>query len=272
MEIDRKKPGRWYEGFFFGLAQDFWKAVVPEAVTRAEVQLVEETLRPPRGGTLLDVPCGFGRHALPLARKGYAVTGVDISQDTVNELRRTAAAERLPMRLLTGNILTLRLPRNFDGALCLGNSFGYFGGPDDARFIRRVASALKPAGRFLLNTATVAESLLPNYPEDETLTVDGISLRLRDRYDARESVLVTEYAFQRSGRQERRTSRHSVYTVAEVIRFCEAAGLRVLDLFGSTERDPYRLGAPQLYLLAEKDPTRRRPARPGSRSSGSRGG
>lgn len=248
----KKKTGRWYEGFFFGVAQDFWRAVVPETMTRAEVRLAEETLRLPRGGSVLDVPCGFGRHALPLARQGYRVTGVDISPDTLDELRRASAAEKLAVRCLPGNILTLRLPRNFDGALCLGNSFGYFGRPDDARFIRRVAAALKTGGRFLLNTAAVAESLLPNYPEDEVLTVDGITLRLRDSYDARESVLITEYAFERGGRRERRVSRHSVYTVAEVVSFCEAAGLRVLDLFGSASRAVYHLGSPQLYLVAEK--------------------
>ena len=252
MESKEKKARRWYEGFFFGVAQDFWKAVVPETLTRDEVRLAEETLRLPLRGAVLDVPCGFGRHALPLARKGYRVTGVDISRETIEELRKQAAVERLAVRCLPGNILTLRLPRAFDGALCLGNSFGYFGRADDARFVRRVASALKAGGRFLLNTAAVAESLLPNYPDDETLTVDGITLRLRDSYDARESVLVTEYTFQRGGRRERRVSRHSVYTVAEVVRFCEDAGMRVLDLFGSASQAPYRLGSPQLYLLAEK--------------------
>ena len=252
MESKEKKPGRWYEEFFSGVAQDFWKAVVPEALTRDEVRLAEETLKLPPGAAVLDVPCGFGRHALPLARKGYRVTGVDISRKTIDELRKRAAAERLPVRSLPGNILTLRLPRAFDGALCLGNSFGYFGRADDARFIRRIASALKPGGRFLLNTATVAESLLPNYPEDETLTVDGITLRLRDSYDARESVLVTEYTFLRSGRRDRRVSRHSVYTVAEVVRFLEDAGMRVLHLFGSASRAAYRLGSAQLYLVAEK--------------------
>ena len=247
-----KKTRSWYEGFFYGVAQDFWRAVVPEALTRAEVRLAVETLRLPPGGSVLDVPCGFGRHALPLARKGYRVTGVDISPETVDGLRREAAAAGLSVRCLRGNILTLRLPRNFDGALCLGNSFGYFGRPDDARFIGRVASALKPGGRFLLNTATVAESLLPNYPEDETLTVEGITLRLRDSYDARESVLVTAYDFEREGRRERRVSRHSVYTVAEVVRFCADAGLTVLHLFGSASRAVFELGSPQLYLVAEK--------------------
>lgn len=252
MEKKEKRPGRWYEEFFFGVAQDFWEAVVPEALTRAEVRLAEETLDLPRGAAVLDVPCGFGRHALPLARKGYRVTGVDISRETIDELRKRAAAERLPVRTIPGNVLTLRLPRSFDGALCLGNSFGYFGRADDARFIRRVASALKTGGRFLLNTATVAESLLPNYPEDETLTVDGITLRLRDSYDVRESVLVTEYAFLRGGRRERRVSRHSVYTVAEVVRFCEDAGLRVVHLYATASQAPYRLGSAQLYLVAEK--------------------
>src|SRR5262249_17730629 len=66
----------WYESFFSPLALEFWRAVVPPEVTEAEVAFVERALGLKGSGRLLDLPCGHGRHALALARRGYQVTGV----------------------------------------------------------------------------------------------------------------------------------------------------------------------------------------------------
>ena len=66
----------WFEDFFHGLAVDFWVAVAPAA--DADLPFLEKTFGAP-GGAILDVACGAGRHSIPLARRGYHVTGVDLS-------------------------------------------------------------------------------------------------------------------------------------------------------------------------------------------------
>src|SRR5471032_1719562 len=73
------KPGEWWTTFFSGLLVDMWLGAMPEATTLAESDFLESALQPPPGGKLLDVPCGGGRHAAALARRGFDVTGVDIS-------------------------------------------------------------------------------------------------------------------------------------------------------------------------------------------------
>src|SRR2546426_10944425 len=68
----------WYKNFFYGVALDLWrKAITPEQ-TRAEVDFLVKTLRPPEGARLLDVPCGGARHSLPLSAPGFRVGGVEL--------------------------------------------------------------------------------------------------------------------------------------------------------------------------------------------------
>ena len=86
-------PSNWYESFFAGLAVEFWRAAVPEEATAADVAFLWKHLGLSAGSRVLDVPCGAGRLTLPLAARGCALTGVDISEQFL-EAARAAAAER----------------------------------------------------------------------------------------------------------------------------------------------------------------------------------
>ncbi len=66
----------WYKTFFTGLALDFWaKAMKPE-YTNAEIKFIKEVVNIPAGAEILDVPCGFGRHTIALAKEGFNVTAL----------------------------------------------------------------------------------------------------------------------------------------------------------------------------------------------------
>ncbi len=242
----------WYEEFFTGVPMDFWRLAVPEDWTADEVRFLEKWSGVAKGGTFLDALCGFGRHALELARKGYRVTGVDISPEAIGELSGIARAEKLDVRAVLGDVLRVPAFEPCDAAYCLGNSFGYFDTDGMAAFVARVAGALRPGGRFIVNTAMAAESILPDFPERDWTPAGNITLLVENAYLARESTVETHYVFVRDGRTETRTSRHLVLSAAGIVRMLGTAGFRTMEMFGSTEGDPFRLRSPQLYLVAEK--------------------
>jgi hypothetical protein len=97
-----------------------------------------------------------------------------------------------------------------------------------------------------------AESLLPDFREREWMDAGGIDLLLENHYDAERSVLETHYTFIKNGRREKHSAEHRIYTVAELRRLLSSSGLRVVECYGSTERTPYQLMDPQLYLVAER--------------------
>ena len=89
----------WYEDFFQGINCEIWQKAIPPEVTKQEVDflLSEFNLQP--GQHILDIPCGFGRHTVELAKKGFSITGVDISQTFVESLTEKINAEKLNIKI-----------------------------------------------------------------------------------------------------------------------------------------------------------------------------
>src|SRR5262245_47697177 len=178
----------WQKDFFNrSIVTEFWNKCVPAEHTRAEVDFLEKMLGARM--QLLDVACGGGRHALELARRGCRVTGLDISEEFLRQATATAQAEKLSAQFIYGDMRELRYENEFDGAYCFGNAFGYFPHADMTAFVAGVARALKPNGRFVVDAASAAESILPRLPGREWFELDDIMLLEDYRYLVQESYL-----------------------------------------------------------------------------------
>ncbi|MFH1239114.1 MAG: class I SAM-dependent methyltransferase, partial [bacterium] len=215
---------KWYLNFFYGVAQDFWIKTVPKKITDTEVRFIMDVIGPAEGKFLLDLLCGFGRHAIELAERGYKVTGVDISREYIYELKQTAWKAKFPLEALEGDILSIEINKLFDGIYCLGNSFGYFDHEGMDLFIQKIAGWLKSGGKFILHTAMAAETILPNFQGKEEVTIGDINLLMHHIYNTGESFIETNYSFFRAGVTERRVSRHYIYTLAEIKKMLLAVG------------------------------------------------
>jgi SAM-dependent methyltransferase len=242
----------WYESFFSPLALEFWRAVVPPGYTRDEVDLLERELGLGGRGRLLDLPCGEGRHALELARRGHRVTGVDLSAYAVEHARAEARRTGAGAEFRVGD---MRAPPAgpFDGACCLGNSIGYLSHEDLRGFLRAMHASLRPGGRWVVDTGTAAESLLPRSAgEDRTLDAAGIRFTVRQRYDAVEGRLRQEATLERGEEREEGSISYGVYTVAELRRLFVEAGWSLVGLYGALDGRPFSLGDPRLLIVAER--------------------
>jgi SAM-dependent methyltransferase len=238
----------WFEDFFYGLAVDFWVAVAPSA--DADLPFLEKAFGAP-GGAILDVACGAGRHSIALARRGYDVTGVDLSTTCLDEALRRS--EGLPIEWHHGDMRELPWREHFDGALCFGNSFGYCDRDGTRAFVRTLAASLKPGAAFVLETGATAESLLPSLQARRWMEVGDILFFSSATYDASASRLDVDYSFVRDSARESATAHTWIYTVAELRELFASAGLIVEQLCSSAAGDPFRLGDPRLLLVARKE-------------------
>lgn len=130
----------------------------PEAFEAAahEAAFVWKALGLKPGARVLDVPCGAGRHALELARRGAWVVGVDKTEAYLKAARR-AGARQPRVRFARGDMRRLPFRGEFDAAVNLWTSFGYFARmADDMAVLRGVARSLKPGGRFLIDVRDLA--------------------------------------------------------------------------------------------------------------------
>lgn len=245
-------PSDWYRTFFHGVAVEMWRQCMPPEYTKLECDFIEGVLVLPKGGRLLDVPCGHGRHAVELASRGYAVTGVDLSTEEIAAARAAASARNVELELVESDMRELPWTNRFDGGYCWGNSFGYIEEGGDAAFVQTVAKCLKPGARFALQVGVAAETVLPNLMERTWYSFGDFLFLIANRYDATAGRLETEYIFIRDGKVERRRGSQRVYALSEIVRLFADAGLRVEATYGSLTKEPFRIGSQALLLVAVK--------------------
>jgi SAM-dependent methyltransferase len=241
----------WYETFFSGLSVEFWIHAAPPP-SPEELNFLREQLAIQPGGRVLDVPCGAGRHAVPLAELGYAVTGLDISPQFLSEARRFAQERGVSVDWRLGDMRTLAFEGEFDAALCFGNSFGYLSRADTKHFLKRLSAALRDGARFVLDSGAIAESILPNLVRNGWMQVRDVLFLSTVHYDAPTSRLISRYAFIRGTEREEKTAEFILYTVGELAELFGGAGFIVEGLFASPAKEPFHVGAPRLLLVARK--------------------
>lgn len=242
----------WYEDWFGSDAYTLVYDHRDEAEAEQLVDLIEHTVDPQPNAHVADVGCGRGRHARILARRGYRVTGVDLSEESIAEARRQAASEGLSERI-SFQIGDMREPvctGCADGVVNLFTSFGYFQADDEnERAIRAMVTALRPGGWFVqdfLNAPLVVESLEPSERE----TAEGVTVR--EQRWVEEGRVNKEITLEKDGRTE--TFRESVrlYTLDDMKQMYDAVGLELVETFGDYEGAPHSSTSPRLLLYARK--------------------
>lgn len=242
----------WWQHFFTGMAVDLWVAFGNEQQDAAEADFIERVLCLPAGAAVLDVPCGYGRHARALASRGHFLTGVDLSGAFLEVAKARQLADAPAIRWEQREMRDLPWAGEFDAVICCGNSFGYLEHEENIEFIRSVSRTLKVGGGFLIDTGVVAETLLPNYQAKHWYDVGGILMLIENRYDTSSGRLATEFTFIRDGKTERRNSTQQVYTLSELQRLLHDAGFGDFHAYASTDLTPFALGAQRLLLISRR--------------------
>ena len=215
----------WWEHFFEGLSVKLWLDAMSQEHTDREADTIARLLGAAPGTELLDVPCGGGRLSLTLAQRGYRVTGVDLSREFLDHARSCDNADRVKWEYR--DMRDLPWPERFDGAFCVGNSFGYLDDEGNAAFLGAVRAALKPGARFILETPMVLENLLGHIQDRAWWQVGDVHLLVQNRYDQERSRLEIDYTFVADGRVETRRGSHRAFSYRELVQLIETAGFSV---------------------------------------------
>jgi SAM-dependent methyltransferase len=255
-------PTNWYENFFHGLSLDLWRKAISPKQTKSEADFLVKVLQCKKGSHLLDVPCGNGRLSFELAKRGYRLTGVDLSAEFIEEARASsllnppAHAGRTDLmasaEFILGDMRQIEGDEIYDGAYCFGNSFGFLKYSDMEGFLSGVCLGLKPGARLIVETGMAAESVLHKFEPLTMHQIGDIALTIKEQYLAEESCIDTEYIFERDGKTETGHAKHWIYTVGEIRRMLERAGFQILDLYGSLKKGPYTLGSDELFVIARR--------------------
>ncbi len=199
-------------------------------------------LRP--NSRILDLACGKGRHSLYLSRKGFSVTGADLSE---NNIRYATQHPHENLRFIVHDMRS-RLPANsFDVVLNLFTSFGYFDcEKDDLRALQSAADALVPDGLLVIdffNALKVSRELTP-----EAVTTEN-DITFRIKRSIAQGFVVKQVSFSDKGRDYSYIEKVRLLTPDDFKRLLDATGLQIINTFGDYALQPFDLEQSERFIL-----------------------
>lgn len=245
----------WPVAFFDDDYLKIYRPTFTSQRTEAEIDFIEHSLALAQGAAVLDLACGFGRHAIGMARRGHKVTGVDFNPRYLEIAAAEAKALGVSVTWKAGDMRSLGYRGEFDGVYSYFTSFGYFGDDENERVLEEVAAALKPGGRFLLDMMN--RDWLLTHPQQRTWTQreDGALLMEETALELATSRVVSRQILidPKGGPQVTKEFFLRAYTCAELTALLHRHGLSVQQVHGGADRSQYSTESRRLVLLCERD-------------------
>ena len=252
MDSGAPSPAATWDAFFSDFYLRAYADAEREGEAEAQALAAARLSGCPEGGDLLDVPCGFGRHSVPLARAGYRVVGVDRSEALLGEARRRAAGERWP-KLTRADYRELPFAdASFDAALNLFSSIGYLGDEQDTRALREIGRVLRPGARLVIEGMHRDLLVLRFSHQDWRLVGEGRLLLEQRTFDAAAGVAqVTQTLIEGAGERDSRSYSVRVYSATELVAMLAAAGFAEARCYGDLDGSELETGT-RLVVVATR--------------------
>jgi len=249
----RKRTKPWYEEVF---DEDYLRTLpfMTAEQTLREVNFIKASLETPDGGEVLDVACGYGRHAIELAQRGLKVTGIDLSLPLLIRAADESQRRSLSVNFVHADMRELSFDGQFDGACCMMTSFGYFDEETNLKVAQGIWKALKPGGRLLIDVIN-RDYLVGDLPTrvwwegDGCVVLEEVDFSFNtSRISVRRSVVFQD------GRQIEQDISIRAYSLHELGRLLRLAGFRVMEVSGSlaTRGNYFGSTSRNLFVLCEK--------------------
>ncbi len=244
---------QWFED------DSLWVDTYPYMFSPSRIAAAEEEVDPLlrlvglQPQSILDLCCGPGRIAIPLARRGFRVTGVDRTKFFLDKARERAAAEDVQVEWVQEDMRTFARPGAFDLALSMFTSFGYFDDKDeDLTVLRNTYESLRPGGVLLLDVVGKERLARSFQPASSRKHADGsVVIDRREVYDDWTRVRM-EWTIIKGDSVRVFTIDHTIYSGQELKDRLTAVGFRDVKLYGSMDGAPYGLEADRLIAVGRK--------------------
>jgi ubiquinone/menaquinone biosynthesis C-methylase UbiE len=243
----------WYETFFGTDYLRLYMPFLPLEKAEQDIKRIIALLDLHPDDQLLDLCCGYGRHAIGLALYGCKVTGQDLSDTLLQKALEYASTFQQHIRWVHSDMREIPFETEFDALISMFTSFGYFSTDDEnQKVLHEIAKALKPGGLFLLETIYQPRIIRANAPHgiihypDGLIVLEERHINLLTSHNEVHISLINPDGQRTEYRQSIR-----VYTLTELVHMLDAAGLELQSYYGDLEGNPLTLES-RLVLISQK--------------------
>lgn len=239
--------------FFDGYYKEIWRSMIPGELTVKEVDFMLPYFNLKPGDKVLDLMCGYGRHAIALAKKGMQVTAMDNLDYYISEINEVAEKEVLPLKAIQENVLNYKIDGVFDLVLCMGNSLNFFNAEDTTTILTNITTHLKPGGHLLINSWSIAEIAFKNFKEKSWSTIDDLRFLTDSRILFHPTRMETESTIiAPDGTIEVKTGIDYIFSINEMEDMLKKAGLLLKEVYSIPGKKKFIVGEPRAYIIASR--------------------
>jgi cyclopropane fatty-acyl-phospholipid synthase-like methyltransferase len=238
-----------WQTFFDGHAPQYEQNIFTRN-TLAEVEFLIEELELKEGASLLDVGCGTGRHSIELARRGYHVTGIDLSSGMLAEAKKAAQAAGVVVTWIQSDAAQFSTDKQFAAVICLcEGAFGLLSSEKDAlsqplAILRNVASAMQPGARCLF-TVLNGYAMVRRHSNEDVQQGAFDPLTCTEQSDCKPTEDMPTVTLRERG-----------FIPTELTLLFQTAGLDVLHIWGGTagswNKQVIDLDEMEIMIVAQK--------------------
>jgi SAM-dependent methyltransferase len=203
----------------------------------------------PKSRKIIDLCCGKGRHAIFLNSLGYDVTGVDLSQSSIEEANKSTSNN---LHFEIQDLRNLNFFETFDIALNLFTSLGYFNSKEEDKLVfNNINKILKPGG-FVLIDFMNSELVMQNLTCEENKIIDGIQFNISKYVE--NDFIIKRINFSDNGINYHFTEKVQMLTLNDFDEMLTASGFSIIKLFGNYMLEPYNnKSSDRLIIVAQKN-------------------
>ena len=228
--------------------------------TTSQVDFIEKALELSGGESILDLACGYGRHSLELARRGYKVTGVDITRDYIEDAEKNAAMENLDIKFICSDIRDINYKNCFDVVLNMADgAVGYFENDDEnIKTFKVISEALKPKGKSILAVCSQEHAVLHFPKRNWEIGEKGISLPQFEYDEQTKRMLYGGFGikFGEVAKPPGNIEAHSstrLYSFSEITNIFDMLGVDTQSCYGDYDINvPYSDKNLQMVIVSQK--------------------
>jgi 2-polyprenyl-3-methyl-5-hydroxy-6-metoxy-1,4-benzoquinol methylase len=254
------KKKQWYESLFENYGEKYDKEVFAQGTT-GECDFLEKELNSDKNLKILDVGCGTGRHAIELTKRGYDVTGIDLSESLLERARKKAAQQNLEIDFQKQDARNLTFEDEFDVAIMLCEGGFPLMETDEMNFeiLENVTKSLKEKGKFIFTTLNglfplyhSVEKFLEDESEEGNATYRSNSFDLMTFRDYN----ITEFEDD-DGNKKTLESNERYYVPSEITWLLKSLGYQKIDIYGAklgafSRNDTLTAEDFEMLVIAEK--------------------